>query len=218
MAGIDKTYVDNYKDYKDVIDYARKTKFECPNGIIINLNDYLYPEIYKEDFEKHLKEFPGSSCPVMNTHEEVDYFLIKYCPLKVIQDRMEEVYSTEYVYAIKNGQSKFDKFVKSKPGKHYRIIAKPTIYKQRKFYNSYFHEYVKLGYRIRVEDMRYSDEWDRWLENGELGIWNTDVAYTNCKSFKSIIRKIMSWELPIGSIVKVYGCYLENDFTLIIKK
>lgn len=34
MAGIDKTYVNNYKDYKDVIDYARKTKFECPNGIM----------------------------------------------------------------------------------------------------------------------------------------------------------------------------------------
>ena len=66
--------------------------------------------------------------------------------------------------------------------------------------------------------MRYSDKWDRWLENGELGIWNTDVAYTNCKSFKSIIRKIMSWELPIGSIVKVYGSYLENDFTLMITK
>lgn len=218
MAGIDKTYVDNYKDYKDVIDYARKTKFECPNGTIINLSDYLYPEISKEDFEKHLKEFPGSSCPVLNTPEEVDYFLIKYCPLKVIQDRMEEVYSTEYVYAIKNGQSKFDKFVKSKPGKHYQIIVKPTIYKQRKLYSNYFHKYVKLGYKIHVEGMRYSDEWDRWLENGELGIWNTDVAHTNCKSFKSIIRKIMSLKLPIGSIVKVCGSYLENDFTLMITK
>ena len=218
MAGIDKTYVDNYKDYKDVIDYAHKTKFECPNGIIINLSDYLYSEISKEDFEKHLKEFPGSSCPVMNTPEEVDYFLIKYCPLKVIQDRMKEVYSTEYVYAIKNGQSKFDKFVKSKPGKHYQIIVKPTIYKQRKFYSNYFHKYVKLGYKIHVEGMKYSDEYDRWLENGELGIWNTDVAHTNCKSFKSIIRKIMSLKLPIGSIVKVCGSYLENDFTLMITK
>ena len=66
--------------------------------------------------------------------------------------------------------------------------------------------------------MRYSDEGDRWLENGELGIWNTDVAHTNCKSFKSIIRKIMSLKLPIGSIVKVYGRYLENDFTLMITK
>ena len=154
----------------------------------------------------------------MNTPEEVDYFLIKYCPLKVIQDRMEEVYSTEYIYAIKNGQSKFDKFVKSKPGKHYQIIVKPTIYKQRKFYSNYFHKYVKLGYKIHVEGMRYSDEYDRWLENGELGIWNTDVAHTNCKSFKSIIRKIMSLKLPIGSIVKVCGSYLENDFTLMITK
>ena len=57
MAGIDKIYVYNYKDYKDVIDQARKTKFECPNGIIINLSDYLYSEISTEDFKKHLKEF-----------------------------------------------------------------------------------------------------------------------------------------------------------------
>lgn len=218
MAGIDKTYVNSYKDYKDIIDYARKTKFECPNGIIINLNDYLYSEITKEDFEKHLKEFSGSSCPVMNTPEGVDYFLIKYCPLKVIQDRMEEVYSTEYVYAIKNGQSEFDKFVKSESGKHYRIIVKPTFYKQMKFYSNNLHKYVKPGYKVYVEDMWYSDEYDRWLEYGELGIWNTNIANTNCKSFKSIIRKIMSWKLPIGSIVKVCGYYLENDFTLMITK
>ena len=35
---------------------------------------------------------------------------------------------------------------------------------------------------------------------------------------QSIIRKIMSLKLPIGSIVKVYGRYLENDFTLMITK
>lgn len=218
MSSIDKTYVNNYKDYRDVIDYAKKTKFECPNGMIINLSDYLYTEITKEEFEEHLKEHPGSSCPVMNTPCEVDYFLIKYCPLKVIQDRMDEVYPSEYVYAIKNRQSRFDKFVKSEPGKHYQIIIEPILHKQRKFYNNYFRKYVKPGYSVYIEGMRYSREYDRWIEDDELGVWNSNTANTNCKSFKSLIRKIMSWELPINSWIEVCGSYEENNFTLMITK
>ena len=33
MAGIDKTYVETYEDWKSVMDYARNKKFMCPNGM-----------------------------------------------------------------------------------------------------------------------------------------------------------------------------------------
>ena len=98
------------------------------------------------------------------------------------------------------------------------IIIKPTLYKQRKFYNTYFHRYVKPGYSVYIEGMTYSKKYDKWIEDDELGVWNTSVAHTNCKSFKSIIRKIMSWKLPIGSWVEVCGSYEENNFTLMITK
>lgn len=52
----------------------------------------------------------------------------------------------------------------------------------------------------------------------EGGVWNSNTADTNCKSFKSLIRKIMSWKLPIDSWIEVCGSYEENNFTLMITK
>ena len=103
MAGIDKTYVDNYKDYKDVIDYARKTKFECPNGIIINLSDYLYSEISKEDFEKHLKECPDKEIFAKELKSSLMYYvwskseyeiiISPWCGGRNTKDKKVDIYS-----------------------------------------------------------------------------------------------------------------------------
>lgn len=114
--------------------------------------------------------------------------------------------------------SSIDRFIKSESGKHYQIITKPILYKQRKFYSNSLHKYVKPGYKVHIEGMRYSEKYDKWIEDDELGVWTTNTANTNCKSFKSIIRKIMSWKLPIGSWVEICGSYEENNFTLMITK
>ena len=94
MAAIDKTYTNSYKNYTDLIEWARNNKFTCPNGTIVNVLNSIYSNWTKEDFNKAINE--GHTLPVMNTSQSTDYYLIKYCPLQFVQDRMIEVYDEDY--------------------------------------------------------------------------------------------------------------------------
>ena len=80
MAGIDKTYVKTWQEYQDLVNWLEQNQFKCPNGDIIEIPHYGWS---KEDFDGERER------PVLNTTQEEDYFLIKYCPLQFVQDRMK---------------------------------------------------------------------------------------------------------------------------------
>lgn len=102
MAAIDKTYVSSYEDYRKVIDWARTAEFVCPNGKKFSVIDYCY---YTDKSEEEIREMlrKNREIPVMNTPVRLDYFLIKHCPIELVQERMKEVYDTGFYDAVKNG-------------------------------------------------------------------------------------------------------------------
>ena len=196
MAAIDKTYTKSWEEYKQAIEWAENTVFECPNGQIIRPINYCYGGAEEKDFDG-TQEFV-----IMNSSYELDYFLIKYCPLKVIQDRMKEVYSEEYYDSIKNGTSEFDTFTKEgKISTRVKVVkrcrSKKTTYKWRGHKEMYWiwvdHPTIKCW---------YSEEYNHWIWYGELGVWESNVA-KKCRSLKAAIRHIRKWQLPKGATVTV---------------
>lgn len=225
MAGIDKTYVTNYNDWKEIVDWMSTASFTCPNGMVIEGKRYIYwANSTKEEIEDWLSA--SKEIPVMNTPTALDYFLIKYCPIKVVQDRMKEVYSTEFYESVKNGTSKYDNFVRPIGGKHVTITKKPTYNYPHKWYNAYQHKYrngmysVDITYPNEYEGFaEYNEDYDMFIMPYELGYCTSSGSITTkCRSVKAIINKIIKWNLPIGTKVHVMGMYDEEDFDLIVNK
>ena len=87
MAGIDKTYTDSYKDYKEFKDWADKQTLTFFNGHKVCIGDWVW-EYEKEDFD-------GGEKPIMNTPTWLDIYLIQNCKSDFVLDRMKSVYSEE---------------------------------------------------------------------------------------------------------------------------
>lgn len=201
MAAIDKTYVNNWKDYCEIVDWCKKNKFTCPNGTVIRFYPYEWEEHHFEN---------GNEYPVLNTSQTQDYFLIKYCPIQVVQNRMKEVYDEDEYMSILNGTSEFDKFVRPPKVDHIKLIKKPYYYEPDKYYSKTYGSWTRDSFEIDVElpdDWTgyawYNDDSQQWVLPYELGTWNCNKAFPKCKSWKALIRKIRSWYLPKGTIIKV---------------
>lgn len=217
MAGIDKTYVSNAKDFAEIYNWMKNFEKVLPNGCVIYGANYLYydDEGYAETIE-WFKENKGKEIPIMNTTTVIDYFLIKECPNKVVQNRMKEVYDEEWYDAVKNGTSEYDVFEYPEFGKHVRLVKGQMASRKTPKADRYFVE-------VEMPDQDfysgYYEDLDRWSVPGELICGNRSSAYVgNEKSIKALIRKIRNWKLPIGARVKVmwmghYGCECEFEIT-----
>lgn len=208
MAAIDKTYVNTWKDWKEITDWMKSFERKLPNGSVVKGENFLYyPDITKEEIENWLKE--QKEIPVMNTSWTMDYFLIRECPLEIVQNRMQSVYSKKEYEAIKNGTSEYDKFVRPVGGKHLKLIKKPKYWKPYKYlWNG---KLCKDRFVVEIdlpeEYGKYSwyyDDIDYWSIPYELIAGSfTSSAIIYCNTHKALIRKILKWNLPIGTKVKV---------------
>lgn len=221
MAAIDKTYVSSFEEWKEVMDWARTAKFTCPNGMVLNVIDYCYNSDYTEEEIKEWLSEQGE-IPVMNTSNELDYFLIKYCPIQLVQDRMRCVYSENYIESVLNGTSKYDKFVKPEVGKHFKCIKKPLWNYTLKWFNQYYNKYFKGFYDVDVmykgNYLWYNEICDCWKLDDELGYSTISGATVRCHSIKALVRKLKKWNLPVGAIVKVTGKYVGEECEFLVKK
>lgn len=84
MAAIDKTYVDNYKDYKRAFNFLRDTKDQQKEEI-----GYLIP-LYKWR-KGSFRE--NDSLPIWNTSTLSDIWLSKNCDIDFVQKRIKEQYT-----------------------------------------------------------------------------------------------------------------------------
>lgn len=228
MAAIDKTYVSSYEDWKIFDEWAMKTVYTTPSGSKLYVKNYCYypsteysAEYMKELFNK------TDELPVMNTSHILDYFIIKECPLDFVQKRMREVYREEYYNQILNGTSDYDTFVLLNIGKHISIHKKPRVKSIRKYWNSYYHKYKKYHYYVDVtlkdsdgcpQIVGYNEELDKWVYINELEELHCSGAHIKSESYKAIIKKILKWNLPVGTEVHAYGRYEEQGFSGTITK
>ena len=110
MANIDNTYVKSYKEYKEVLDWCKSI------GIIIDdydnkIQPYLWlynPNLTENDFGKD-ENGNNKKYIIWNTTLIQDLYLIRHCLCKVVQKRMREVYSPDYIKDILNFNTKYDK-------------------------------------------------------------------------------------------------------------
>lgn len=149
---------------------------------------------------------------VMYSDPTLDYFLIKYCPLKFVQDYIKEVYDEAEYEAIKTGRSKYDTFIRPESGTKIRMIQNSKFHNNKlpKYYNKYLNKkiiFTEIKVYYNNELLLYNKEYDIFLFRDELGtsISNRAVLYNT--SLKAIIRKIIKWGLPKGSIVIISGKY-----------
>lgn len=225
MAGIDKTYVKSFEDFIAVRDWMRNYERILPNGMVLKGRNYLYyDDTDEEDIKKAFEDNEECEIPIMNTSDVMDYFLIRECPLNVVQQRMREVYEEEYIRSVKNGTSEYDTFVRPEGGKHLRLTKKPKRNYHYKWYSVYSKKKVRDKFnidRIILPDgtstgIYYSDEYDYWTLPHELccGSWNSSPIFP-IKSLKALARKILKWKLPIGTRVRFSAfnyCEMEGEF------
>lgn len=127
MAAIDKTYIKTFKEYEEVLDWAKTVgDFELTfrefswdpeqtGTHIVNLFDWIaYPNMtekwWKTDFEQWMTYNPGKTEEdypghlLWTTPIELDEWLMLNCPLEQIQKRLSEQYDDDYRQAVKSGK------------------------------------------------------------------------------------------------------------------
>lgn len=87
MAGIDKTYTKDYKEYKRFKDWADTQTITFYDGFKVCIGGWVW-ELDKEDFEEER--------PIMNTPTWLDTYLIQNCKVDFVLNRMKVCYGTTY--------------------------------------------------------------------------------------------------------------------------
>lgn len=213
MAAIDKCYVDNYQDYLDFKNWCENKSFVTPRGNKINLKN-IYFEYKKEDFEN------GEERPIFNTPTYIDNYLYHNCPLKFIQDWIQDRY---FIKGYRKGDpedvQKELKLPEYKPCKRVKVLKRGLgnlPWKQRSSYTN-----KKFGiWWIDVKPekeygfFRYNEKKDYWLLPNEEDVWTISSCCSR-SSVKAIIRKILKvWKLPKNCIVTIKGRLVNDEWIL----
>ena len=215
MAGIDKTWCQSLMEFDEFKHWAIENKFKTPMGETIDFTCCMYSfDSTPEELMEELTNY--KSILVMNTSAVEDYYLIKYCDIPFVQSRMKNVYNTEYYESIKNGTSEFDTFDRdSIAGTRIKCIQesefgkKDFLYKRkgRKFMIDYWIEASSTDYRLW-----YNENLNHWtIYSRELEYHDSNVCHKSIKSRKALIRQILKWKLPKGTIVKWMGHYIGDE-------
>jgi hypothetical protein len=213
MAGVDKIYVNNWKDFCEVRDYFLNTEYVANNGTKCVLKNYMYDvEDVSEDF------FDGErEVAITNTPCKVDYYLAMYCPVKAVQEYLESVYED---YKNLDEWKEYITFDRN-PGNKIKVIKYPKFGKINKALNQRFGWHVSVitpdgdGYKSYPT---YYGDTNQWIYDYELEFpIDKSCGWCNYKTIKSLIRNIRKWKLPKGSIVTAQGRYIGECYKFLIK-
>ena len=239
MAGIDKTYVTNWTDYKAAYDwassvgtvtddfgnvfapldwmaeYSEEEFAECIESQKKRYRDYYAdPEHVRQAKDALGKDWEPDKegigeLTLWNTPTYFDVWLIRYCPIDFIQRRLKQQYGSSYI-EIKERRSEYDHYVRPAVSSHFKILPLGSFPHIRQ---------RDLRLHVQVEsDWMYSEEtgeWHYWLECRE---WNTNTETINGpitrRKFKRYIKKC---GFPAGVRLRVYSNY-GHFFEVVIKK
>ena len=194
MAGIDKTYVASWKEYKELRDWAQNTNMIYPNGVNGGkmIDWFYFPDLSEEDFTDS-KEYI-----LWNTSTAVDMFLYKNCSFELVQNRLKEQYGIHITELARNSVNKHE------IGNHFKFPKRIS------------RDIYWITVKRDTEDWNYSEEYNMWTEWDEYGPYNTNVCIRRIPSRKALCRLIREWNLPKGAIVNFSGYHTE--FNILIRK
>lgn len=88
MAGIDKIYCDNRRDFKEFYDWCSMMLELCRKDTALNIMDYFYSTPDEWDDKIHPFGVPITIFP-----ERIDMWLWKHCPVSFVRERLMEQYN-----------------------------------------------------------------------------------------------------------------------------
>ena len=201
MAGIDKTYTDSFKDYKEFKDWADTQKITFFDGFTVCIGDRVWK--YEED------DFLNGEIPIMNSPTWLDIYLIQNCTSLFVLTRMKDVYDDDY-----EEMKSID--LTAKPSKEFqqnrKIIIKHT--KRTKF------PLHRIPYGGREwwlqcnDDFWYNDETNRWVSYETPYPHNTNTSHIT--SIKALVRHLRKQYLPKGITFRLSGRYVGEDYVVLI--
>lgn len=187
MAAIDKTYINNKKDYEDLIKWVETQKtYTIPTtGESFHIKDYMYN--WSEAYVLSALEV-GNEVPIWNTPQAVDKYLYNNCPLKFVQDRLKDQYSDpektlKYFKNPESGKCKIMKFIK---------ISK----------------YIDIELEVLDKEgnpLMYSDSIKKWVDPDDA--LSMGYFVTKRLSPRKLRRLLKKWRIPKGYAVyaRLYG-------------
>ena len=224
MSYIDKTYIVDYQQFKEVRDWCKGKIVETDNGLKYHAEDFLIDKDMTEDYfnnwkkevienrmrnygETYEEAYKNAEIPLWNTPYYFDIWLIKNCPIQFIQDRLKYQYDYEYEQ-IKNGTSSYDTYKRNGLGKnfHYKVICKPNRKPRYKFTyvdrfgnDKCYKENRKPWWLITIDDTKTVNPVSWWV--------NTEHNYWTCSEeglpFKSNMLVIKRKNVNIHAIIRM---------------
>jgi hypothetical protein len=233
MAGIDKTYVKSLKEWREIEDWAKdKVIVSDYADEYVFLIEYI-PEYTDEEIEKWIQQ--AGEVPIWNTGTFVDVWLMKNCPLEIIQNRLKEQYGEEYIKEVLEGRSEFDLYKRNGLGKkfHYTVLKKPTFRKHYNFWTKagngkWLHfKNSKAFWMVSVttnDDLYwwYDELHDRWYNDKEL-IYSAHSSsayhFKGNMGIKTLERLAKKWNLPAGAKITAESMkFTDEDYEIRIRK
>ena len=207
MAGIDKTYTDNYEEYKEFKKWADKQIVTFFDGHKESIGDWVW-QYEKEDFD-------NGEIPIMNTPKWLDIYLIQNCNIEFVIKRMKQVYGKHFeVYKkltnltkIPDGYSKNRKVIISND-------KKCKFPFKKKMFN---YSVGRTKWWLECDDFNfwYNDETKIWVKSDYFYPSNTSVAHI--KSTKALVRHLRKQYLPKGIKFTISGSYVGEDYIVLVK-
>lgn len=204
MAGIDKTYTNSYKEYKEFKEWANKQILTFFNGHKVCIGDWVW-ECEKDDFDK-------GELPIMNTPTWLDIYLIQNCKSDFVLNRMKEVYNEESLKKFKTIDLTAPPSEEFKQNR--KIVIKPS---ERTKFPLHKKPYGSKGkWWLQCDsDFVYCDETKVWSSYDNYYPHNTNTSHI--KSFKGVVRHLRKQYLPKGITFRLIGKYVGEEYLIIIK-
>jgi hypothetical protein len=204
MAGIDKTYTNSYRDYKEFKEWANTQTVTFFNGYKEYIGNWVWD--YKEE------DFLNEEIPIMNTPTWLDIYLIQNCKSQFVLERMKTVYN----------KATYQKFttvdLTTKPPKEFKQNRKITIKTNNKskfpIHSKPYGSKTKWWLQCNG-DFWYHDETRMWVNNNTYYPHNTDTALIS--SIKSVIRHLRKQYLPKGIVFTISGRYVGEEYSIYIQ-
>lgn len=231
MAGVDKIYIQTWKQYIEIKEFLKKSgtvkdKYGNTFKPIEYLAEYEEKEFnnLKEEIIRNIKENYTSyiNCNLMITQEEIDNFkpedhveipimnnpvffdvwLIRNCEIDWVVKRLKEQYGDEGYTKIKEKRSLYDTFKRNGLGNDIKV----KLPKYNKNLYGIEIEFPEDKYELSTS---YDEDTDRWNNKAEL---KEQWCFSSLATFgrnikrtrKGIYRKLCKWDLPENTKVILY--------------
>ena len=207
MAGIDKTYTDSYKDYKEFKTWADSQKLTFFDGLSVCIGDWVW-EYEKDDFD-------NGEIPIMNTPTWLDIYLIQNCKIDFVLDRMKSVYGEKSYKEFQEIDLTEEPPLDFKQNR--KIIIKPSKHCKFPFKKKMFKKPIggKTKWWLQCDDdFWYNDETKRWISYDTPYPHNTNTAHIT--STKALIRHLRNQYLPKGVVFRISGRYVGEDYIAVV--